>query len=140
MLDFQPIEQGKVCSLPQYIHWSQEFPESFHQTGPYLASQSAEGGAGLQDVVEGLRTCATRTWEVGEALTVSSCQFKDCECGTDEQTPPKTFLHSLSTGDRKKENGYQAHHDPLETGAGPEDHYLPPAHRALWSECPSEED
>ena len=28
----------------------------------------------------------------------------------------------------------------LETGAGPADHYLPPAHRALWSECPSEED
>ena len=28
----------------------------------------------------------------------------------------------------------------LETGVGPADHYLPPAHRALWSECPSEED
>ena len=28
----------------------------------------------------------------------------------------------------------------LETGAGPADHYLPPAHRALWSECPSEVD
>ena len=28
----------------------------------------------------------------------------------------------------------------LETGAGPVDHYVPPAHRALWSECPSEED
>ena len=28
----------------------------------------------------------------------------------------------------------------LETGAGPADHYLPPAHRALRSECPSEED
>ena len=28
----------------------------------------------------------------------------------------------------------------LETGAGPADHCLPPAHRALWSECPSEED
>ena len=28
----------------------------------------------------------------------------------------------------------------LETEAGPADHYLPPAHRALWSECPSEED
>ena len=28
----------------------------------------------------------------------------------------------------------------LETGAGPADHYLPPAHRALLSECPSEED
>ena len=28
----------------------------------------------------------------------------------------------------------------LETGAGPADHYLPPAHRALWSEWPSEED
>ena len=28
----------------------------------------------------------------------------------------------------------------LETGAGPADHYLPPAHRTLWSECPSEED
>ena len=28
----------------------------------------------------------------------------------------------------------------LETGAGPADHYLPPEHRALWPECPSEED
>ena len=28
----------------------------------------------------------------------------------------------------------------LETGAGPADHYLPPAHKALWSECLSEED
>ena len=28
----------------------------------------------------------------------------------------------------------------LETGAGPADQSLPPAHRALWSECPSEED
>ena len=28
----------------------------------------------------------------------------------------------------------------LETGVGPADHYLPPVHRALWSECPSEED
>ena len=28
----------------------------------------------------------------------------------------------------------------LETGAGPADHYLPPAHRALSSECTSEED
>ena len=27
----------------------------------------------------------------------------------------------------------------LEAGAGPADHYLPPAHRALWSECRSEE-
>ena len=31
-------------------------------------------------------------------------------------------------------------HANLETGAGPPDHYLPPAHRALWSEYPSEED
>ena len=28
----------------------------------------------------------------------------------------------------------------LETGMGPADHYLPPEDRALWSECPSEED
>ena len=28
----------------------------------------------------------------------------------------------------------------VETGAVPADHYLQPAHRALWSECPSEED
>ena len=28
----------------------------------------------------------------------------------------------------------------LETGAGPADHYLLPAHRALQSQCPSEED
>ena len=28
----------------------------------------------------------------------------------------------------------------LETGAGPADHYLPHAHRALWSECQSEDD
>ena len=28
----------------------------------------------------------------------------------------------------------------LETGAGPADHHLPRAHRALWSECTSEED
>ena len=28
----------------------------------------------------------------------------------------------------------------LKNLAGPADHYLPSAHRVLWSECPSEED
>ena len=33
-----------------------------HRTGPCLASQSVEGGAGLQDVVGGFRTCAAWTF------------------------------------------------------------------------------
>ena len=57
-----------------------------HRTGPCLASESVEGGAGLQDVFWGLRTCASWTFvsmgnvqsvEVGEELTVSSSQSKD---------------------------------------------------------------
>ena len=54
-------------------------------------------------------------------------------------------LHSRHNGDWKKYNG--GYHflsgtpwPCLETGVGPADHYLPPAHRALWSECSSEED
>ena len=35
---------------------------------------------------------------------------------------------------------YLFHLTQLETGAVPADHCLLPAHRALWSECPSEED
>ena len=59
-----------------------------HRTGPCLASQVIEGGAGLQDVVGGLRTSAAWTFvrvgnfqsvEVGEELTVSSSQSKDCD-------------------------------------------------------------
>ena len=57
-----------------------------HRTGPCLASRSVEGGAGLQDVVGGLKICGARTFvwmgnfqsvEVGEELTVSSYQSKD---------------------------------------------------------------
>ena len=57
-----------------------------HRTGPCQASQSIKGGAGLQDVVGGWRTCAAwgirqrgnfQSAEVGEALTVSSPQSKD---------------------------------------------------------------
>ena len=56
-----------------------------HRTGPCLASQRVEGRAGLQDVVRGLRTCATWTFvwmgsfqsvEVGEELTVSSSVWR----------------------------------------------------------------
>ena len=51
----------------------------------------------------------------------------------------KTLLHSQFNGDWKKENGgCQAHLDPM--WRLERDHYLPPAHRALWSECPSEVD
>ena len=39
-----------------------KLPVGIHQTGPCLASQSIEGGAGLQDVVGGLRTCAARAF------------------------------------------------------------------------------
>ena len=60
----------------------------------------------------------------------------------------KTLLYSRYNRDWKKENGgYQAHLGPIwrlewaqQIGEGPADHYLPPAHRALLSECPSEED
>ena len=60
---------------------------------------------------------------------------------------PRHFstLGTMETG-RKKNKKTQKRWIPgtpwpnLETGAGPADHYLPPAHRALWSECPSEED
>ena len=59
-----------------------------HRTGPCLASQVIEGGAGLQNAVAGLRTRAAWTFvwvgnvqsvEVGEELTVSSSQSKDCD-------------------------------------------------------------
>ena len=51
----------------------------------------------------------------------------------------KTLLQSQFNGGWKKENGgYQAHLDPI--WRLEQAHYLLPAHMALWSECPSEED
>ena len=80
MLDLQSGEYGEVHSLFQCLTWSPKLPVGIHGTGPCLASQSVEGGAGLQDVVGGLRTCAAWTFvEVGEELTVSTSQSKDCD-------------------------------------------------------------
>ena len=62
MLDFQSGEQGKVRSLPQCLNRSPKLPAGLHQTGPYPASQVIESGAGLLDVVGGLRTCAAWTF------------------------------------------------------------------------------
>ena len=62
MLDLQSGEYDEVRSLPQCLHRSPKIPVGIHRTGPCLASQSAEGGAGLQDVVEGLRTSAAWTF------------------------------------------------------------------------------
>ena len=59
MLDFQYSEKGEVRSLPQCLDWSPKLPVGIHRTGPRLGSQNVEGGAGLQDVVGGLRTCVS---------------------------------------------------------------------------------
>ena len=61
MLDLQSGEYGEVCSLPPCLNRSPKLPVGIHRPGPCLASQSVEGGAGLQDVVGGLRTCAAWT-------------------------------------------------------------------------------
>ena len=88
MLDLQSGEWGEVHSLPQCLNRSPKLPVGIHRTGPCLASQSVGGGAGLQDVVGALKTCAawTLVWmgnfqsvEVGEELTVFSSQSKDCD-------------------------------------------------------------
>ena len=50
MLDLQP---GEYRSLPQCLNRSPKLPVGVHRTGPCLVSQSVEGGAGLNDVVEG---------------------------------------------------------------------------------------
>ena len=59
MLDLQSGEWGEVLSLLRCLSRSPKLPVGIHQTGPCLASQSVEGGAGLQGVVGVLRTCAT---------------------------------------------------------------------------------
>ena len=51
MLDLQFREYGEVRSLPQCLNRSPKLPVGIHRTGPCLASQSVEGGAGLKDVV-----------------------------------------------------------------------------------------
>ena len=62
MLNLQSGEQSEVHSLWQCLSWSPKLSEVIHRTGPCLASQSVEGGAGLQDVVRGLRTCSAWTF------------------------------------------------------------------------------
>ena len=88
MLDLQSSEWGEVRSLPQCLNQSQKLPVGIRWTRPCLVSQSVKGGAGLQDVVGDLRTCAAWTFvwmgnfqsvEVGEELTASSPQSKDCD-------------------------------------------------------------
>ena len=55
MIDLQSSESGEVRIL--CLNRSPKLPD-IHRTGPCLTSQSVEGGAGLQDVVGGSRTCA----------------------------------------------------------------------------------
>ena len=47
ILDFQSGKQGKVHSLLLCLCRSPELPVGIHRSGPCLASQSVEGGAGL---------------------------------------------------------------------------------------------
>ena len=87
-----------------------------------------------------------------------------CSCGTDRKRKSRQTCKSRQSGSANTESCHlQRGQDTsplpvqwrleeiqrwtsgtpwtnLKTGAGPADHYLPPAHRALWSECPSEED
>ena len=48
MLDIQSGEWGEVRTLPQCLNRSPKLPVGPHRTGPCLASQVIEGGAGLQ--------------------------------------------------------------------------------------------
>ena len=100
MLDFQSGEEGEIRSLPQCLNRSPKLPVGVHQTWPF-ASQVIEGGAGLQDVVGGLRTRAAWTFvwvgnfqsvEVGEELTVSSSQSKDCDLSCSVQPVDAVLL------------------------------------------------
>ena len=99
MLDFQSGEQGKVNSLPQCLDRSPKLPMDIHRTGPCLASQSVKGGAGLHDVVGGLRTLMLghssereifSLWR-WEELTLSSSQPVDCDGGCSVQLVDAVF-------------------------------------------------
>ena len=93
-----------VRRSPQSATVSQPVPKASCGPPPDWAmsgSQVIEGGAGLQDVVGGLRTRATWTFvwvgnfqcvEVGEELTVSSSKSKDCDLSCSVQLVDTVLL------------------------------------------------
>ena len=75
------------------------------------------------------QTC--KTWQTGSADT------EPCHLQRGQDTSPLSVQWRLE----KRQQWIPSTPWPnLETGAGPADRYLPPAPKALWSECPSEED
>ena len=141
------LESGKKHGKHHHLHWLPVNPSSPQLSwsrpddpGPALLPCQADSSVHSIPPV-GAYSCGTdmkrNSRQTCKNRQSGSGDTKPCHLQRGQDTSP------LSVQWRLEERKRWIPDTPwlnLETGAGPADHYLPPAHRALWSECQSAED